>query len=101
MSVKTWRYNEKTQKFECQFAGCDYEHDQQAGVQMHSLRVHDGKGGKSKTGAGAKPVAGADIKPSGGGCEHDYRMLAKHNEIHVRAMRAGFVVFCSKCNTLK
>lgn len=95
MSVKTWRYNEKTQKFECMFAGCGYEHDQQAGVQMHFLRVHDGKGGK----AAKRPAA--DTKTAGDACDHDYRMLGRHNELHVRAMRAGYAVYCFKCNTLK
>ena len=92
--VNRWKYNAKTNRFEC--PACDYTHEEQAGVQMHYMRMHEQLGGRGKTNANA-----GKTNANAGECEHAYRLLSAKDALHVSALRAGYAVYCVGCGHLK
>ena len=96
--VNRWKYNAKTNRFECPI--CAYTHEEQAGVQMHHMRQHEGLGGKGKKDSPPPATAGRKA-PAGGECEHTYQMLTPGDTLQGRALRAGFAVYCRNCGHLK
>lgn len=87
---KRWTYDSKTGLFACAYPGCTYTHTDPGGITLHSLRSHEGIGGKSKK---------KQDQPQE--CSHTYQLLSRTDPRMVAAMDAGYCSYCTKCLDLK
>jgi hypothetical protein len=81
--------------------GCGYEHVHKGAMNLHE-RIHC-KTLRKESEAAAEKVEPAEkpAKKKKADCEHSWRLLVTSREAEARAIQAGFVEVCRKCQSVQ